>query len=296
MSARRTAARLSALYPPDWRERYGDELQALIVDMSGEGGVPWRQRADVVAAAGREWLRRLARDDREPRERMHRATAMVLCAWAAFMIAGAIVQKSSEHWQAALGGGRPEADVAFAALIFGAALGGSLVLSGIALTVPAMWRFLRDGNWPRIRRPLTVAAVLTAVWIATGAALIAWVHGLGAGIAWGLLGAAALAAWTAAAIRIARQLTLPAAILRIEGLLAIATSVTMAAMTVATGAWWVIVGSTSPGALSGTVGPGHSPLRLALIVALTLMIGAVALATAGARRAAATLPELTKPA
>jgi hypothetical protein len=56
MSASRTAGRLVRCYPRGWQARYGEELETLIVDMSGEGRVPWRVRADVAVGGGRERL------------------------------------------------------------------------------------------------------------------------------------------------------------------------------------------------------------------------------------------------
>ena len=44
---------LLRLYPRAWRERYGEELAALLQ----QTGVGWRQIVDVIAAASREWLR-----------------------------------------------------------------------------------------------------------------------------------------------------------------------------------------------------------------------------------------------
>lgn len=42
---------LTRLYPPTWRERYGDELDELLDERCG-----WREIADVVKAASRERL------------------------------------------------------------------------------------------------------------------------------------------------------------------------------------------------------------------------------------------------
>lgn len=53
MSSDRLARALLRLYPRAWRERYGDEFLALIVD----GGLTWREVVDVIGAAGVERIR-----------------------------------------------------------------------------------------------------------------------------------------------------------------------------------------------------------------------------------------------
>jgi hypothetical protein len=104
MSPARTAARLLRLYPASWRVRYGDELETLILDMSGGGRVPWRIRANV-AAAGRERLCAAGPGGDSADARVRGGASLVLWAWTLFVVAGAIVQRTSEHWDSALPGG-----------------------------------------------------------------------------------------------------------------------------------------------------------------------------------------------
>jgi hypothetical protein len=47
MRSDRFARRLLRLYPRSWRDRYGDELLALIED----SGLTWRKTANIVAVA-----------------------------------------------------------------------------------------------------------------------------------------------------------------------------------------------------------------------------------------------------
>jgi hypothetical protein len=47
MRSDRFARRLLRLYPRSWRDRYGDELLALIED----SGLTWRKSANIVAVA-----------------------------------------------------------------------------------------------------------------------------------------------------------------------------------------------------------------------------------------------------
>ena len=56
MSHDQTVRALLRLYPAAWRQRYGDELLALL----GESGLTFRIVLDVVLAAGVEWFRAAA--------------------------------------------------------------------------------------------------------------------------------------------------------------------------------------------------------------------------------------------
>ena len=307
MSPARTAARLLRLYPVSWRLRYGDELETLILDMSGERRVPWRIRADVAVAGGRERLRAAGLGGDSPDARVRGGASLVLWAWALFVVAGAIVQKTSEHWQQALPtGSHTAATVAFGGLI-GVAVGAAvLVGAGIALTLGALTRFLSAGNWAQIRRPVTRAAAVTAVFVAATVGLVAWAHGLSArdrqghdaayalvATVWALLGAGTLGAWTLAATRTAARLTLPAALLRHEARLATAVTAALGVMAAATAVWWVSVATVSPTALTGSVGRHGSAFVPPLVVAMVLMLVAVGLGAVGARRALRGLPLLS---
>ena len=306
MSAARTAGRLMRLYPASWRARYGEELEALILDMSTGRRVPWRVRADVAGAGGRERLRALGLGgDGTPRGRARRGAALVLWAWALFVLAGAIVQKSSEHWDAALPGTHALASLAFDSLLGVAVVASVLVLAGIGLTLGAVLGFLRDGGWPRIRRAALIAAAMTALLVAATAALVVWAHGLSrpdrqghdvaygiAFLAWGALGAGALVAWTAAATRIAACLPLPDVTLRLQTGLAVAVSVAMAVMAAATAVWWVAVADVAPAALTGPSAGHASALVPQLVAAMALMVVATGLGAAGARQAGRALGDL----
>ena len=157
-----SAGRLVRLYPRAWRERYGDELEALIVESSEGGRLHWRTWLDVARAAGRERLRSAGLGGDAPAAEEARGGALlVMCAWALFVIAGTIVQKYSEHWQDATpvaSRGLPSG--AFTALVIGAIGGGLLVLAGIALTLPSVAAFMHAGGWASVRRRVVVASGL----------------------------------------------------------------------------------------------------------------------------------------
>lgn len=291
MSAARTTTRLLRLYPVGWRERYGEELVELIVQTSGEGsGVPLRTQVDVALAGARERLRATGvHGDGALETQVRGGILLVLCAWALMVLAGFAVQRASEHWQSLTPpGSRSVPGAAFTALVVAAALGAVAVLSGIGLALPALRAFLRDGGWPAIRRRVLTATALTGLAIAATAGLVAWAHGLTgaqrdghdatyavAFVAWALLLAATLTAWTAAAVSTAHRLALPAATLRVETRLACAVATAMPAATAATAVWWTAVADAAP--------------RFGATAQLSGALAAMALATllgaAGARRA-----------
>lgn len=75
----RRVRRLVRLYPRSWRQRYGEEMAAVLTEQMAESGSSLRLRADVVRGAGHERLRevglRLAGSD--PVDRVRAGTAMV---------------------------------------------------------------------------------------------------------------------------------------------------------------------------------------------------------------------------
>jgi hypothetical protein len=306
MSPARTAARLLRLYPASWRLRYGDELETLILDMSDGGRVPWRIRADVAVTGGRERLRAAGVGGDSPDARVRGGVGLVLWGWALFVVAGAIVQKTSEHWQQALPAGRhTAATVAFGGLIGVAVAAALLVVAGIALTLPALRRFVGAGGWAQLRRPVTRAVAITAVFVAATVGLVTWAHGLSprdhqghdaayalVATVWALLGAGTLGGWTLAATRTAARLMLPASLLRAEARLATAVTAALGVMAAATAVWWVSVGGVAPTALTGSLGSHGSAFVPQLVVAMVLMLVALGLAGAGARRATRALPHL----
>jgi hypothetical protein len=295
VSARRDSLWLR-LYPRAWRARYGKELEDLVVETSGGGRPAWRVRRDLVRTGAGERLRSwgLAGDGVPPETQAKAGALLVLCAWSLFVVAGAAVQRFSEHWQDFTPlSGRALPTGAFQTLVVAALVGSGLVLVGGACVLPRLLGFLRGGGWGAIRRPV-IRAVLTGL-LATGATvgLALWAHRLDAsqrnghdlpyGLAFvvaGLFVAACLAAWTAALVTTAR---------RIE--LSVAASLTMLAMTIATATWWAALASRAPGALhEQPIGADVSPLVIQLMVAMVLMVVATGLAVIGASRALRALP------
>lgn len=293
---------LLRFYPRAWRARYGDELAALIMQSSGSRRPPWRVSSDIVLAGCRERLRAagIAGDGLTPHDRAQSGVMLVLWAWVLFVLGGIGVAKVSEHWQAAVAlssRGLPAA--AFDALVIAAAIGSLLVLSGIALTCLNLRRFLSAGGWTKVRRPVIRAAILTVLLVVATILLADWAHHLtnlqrnghdnaytGVFVLWILLFVACLFSWATATAVTARQIGIRERLLAVETSLAVAVSVAMTVMTVATAVWWGAVAQSAPWFFAGTrPGSVGTVLPLNLVIPACLMVIATALGTGGAARA-----------
>ena len=280
-------------YPSAWRERYGSELMSVIEAESSSDRIPWRVRLDVVLAGLSLRLRSsgLVADDVPPESRARAGLLLVLSAWSAIVVAGIGLQETSEHWQSftpASERGVPAA--AFGGVIAAAAVGSAAVLFGILLVARPLIAFLRAGGWMSVRRPIVRAACSTLATAVVLAVVVAWAHELpgtqrdGSNLPYAVsyLALAActiwtIAAWTLAAVAVARRLDLTATILRREAWLAVTVSLAMVAITAATTVWWVTIAAAAPGFLGGDV-------PVTMLVLLLTMLAATGTAATGAAR------------
>ena len=299
MSAQRTTRRLVRLYPRAWRERHGDELAALILETSAGRRVTWRTRADVALSAAREHAHRLTPSGGPASERSRAGLILALWAWMLFVCAGATVQKISEHWQGSVPTSqRALPSAAFDALIAGAVAGGILVLAGLAVLLPAAWRFLRSSNGSDIHAPLARSAAATLLTLAAGSALVVYAHDLtpsqrqggdaaysAAFATFALLVALCLASWATTAGALVRRLELPIRALRAEAALACLLAGAMLAVTVATLLWWSSAASASPAFLAAAQPRAHTHSGSMLLLggAVAAMLVATLVAATGAR-------------
>jgi hypothetical protein len=156
MTAARTARRLGACYPRAWCERYGEELEELIVLAAGGGSVDWNTRLDVLRGAARERARCALGlgPGGGPHERSREGVAAVLCAWAVFAVAGSVVAKTSEHWNEVMLGRVPViATLGFDALRIAAVVTAAFVVVGMLVALPAALELLRREGLAAHRRP-----------------------------------------------------------------------------------------------------------------------------------------------
>ena len=292
--------RLLRWYPAVWQQRYGAELAALIEDTYPDGAVPWRCRLGLLRSGTVERLREagLTGTATPPSDGVRAGSVLVLRAWAVFVVAGVSFANRADNWPGTGSGRLPAAGYDVAA---GAGLvGGVIVMLAAAICAPSVARFLRAGGWPMIRRPVVLAAALTAVTVVVIAALAVWAGQLGPrernGGLWtysaffvvaALLFSGTVMSWSGAAAAAARRTELRRGVLRCCCALAVMLTLVMAAVAAGTVAWWAGVAARAPWFLDGTAPGSAGTVTPPVLVAVgTLMILALALSIVGARRAA----------
>jgi hypothetical protein len=296
-------------FPPRWRHRYGDEFAALIEDeLDGRTPTP-RFRLAIVAAGLRERGHEsgLAGHPPPAAERVRTGSLLVLCAWAAFMVAGGSLVKAAEHFQQAIPAPSRALSVdTYDTVAVVAVIAGLLVVAGAVVAVPAFRAFLAGGGWASMRRPVVRAGAVTAVTVGAGAGLRAVAQHLTAAqrngtdglyslafVAVVLLLATSLGLWTAAAVAVVRRLGLSRAVLGTEAVLATTVTAAMVLMTAATAVWWASIATTAPWFLQGTkAGSPASAFAPNLAVTMALMLLASAVALYGAARLARSWAEM----
>ena len=300
-------------YPSEWRTRYGDEMTALMEDSyDSPRNVPGRDRLDLVRSGLAERARAISlfRSAPSPAELVRDGSALVLCGWAFFLIAGGGFGKFTDRWEA----GTPRAtrwlagagfDVAVAMGIAGCAL----VLFAAAVVGPSFARMVREGGWERVRRPVTCAVAAVTLALVLLAAMAGWAHHLSAVdrngglplysaafVLSGLVVVASVGAVAAAGVAVARQTALAGKTLRVLGVLAVALTAVMAVLLAGMAAWWGAEASGAPRVLLDGIGNGvpylSSTLPPTLLGAGLLMLLGLALGIVGSLRVARSLRSL----
>ena len=237
-------ANLLRWYPRAWRERYGEELLALIQDTQDEGRPTWRLRIGVIWGGLRE-------RGHQARQAGTAAVKRLTAHQWTMLVAGTIIATLPENlsespppargWQAA---------AAFDALLAAVALAGAVVLASGLVALPALVRFLRAGGWPKIRRPVAWAAGATVA-AGGGLARLALVSGsrspaqldaswayLAGYLATGLAITVAMGLWAIAAEATARHLTLDPRLRTAQLMLVAVTPATVTVVLVTLNLWW----------------------------------------------------------
>jgi hypothetical protein len=153
-------ARLLRWYPRAWRERYGEELLALIQDTVDDGRPTWRLRLGVAWGGLRErghQAGRAAKAGAAKRSTMVPRWLMILLTGLLFTNLPLQFKMSpppARAWQATAA---LDVVAAVAAFICAVLLVGSLAARS------AVVRFLRAGGWPKIRRRVAWAAGATGL-------------------------------------------------------------------------------------------------------------------------------------
>ena len=282
-------------YPAAWRERYGDEFIALLEETS-EGRQPTRATRISLAIAG---LRQRARtaglsdDTASPRDRRRSSTLVILVAWGLFVLAGCAFAKLSEHADTAVSASARWRVLASYRIVEGLAIvAGCAVVAGILVCGRPFISYLRSGGWPAVRPPIVLAVAITCVAGGGTVALATWAHRLApaaretgawpygpAFVAWTITVAAAIVAWTVAAVVVASRIDIPDDRLRGEVLLSRVVVIAMLGMTIAFAIWWAAVSESAPAFIGS---------QLDLMMLFAAMVLADMIATTGAVRGACT--------
>ncbi len=305
----RTRARLLRLYPPSWRARYGEELEALILASRADGGGGWRGTIDVAGAGLRERLRSWGLSGDGPSEQRTRSALLaILSSWALIVLGGGALQRFSEHWEATTpASARALPSAAFGVLVIAGALGCALIATGILIALPGLGRLWRAGGLTTVRRPLAAAAAVTVAAAAATGCLVLWAHQLDSAqrnggdlayslafLAWAALAAATLLSWTGAAVACGRRISLSETVMRVEAGLGVAVAVAAITATTAACVWWAALATDAPWVLHGSItGSGGSALAAPMLLAAALMALGSVIAATGARVCAKRLPRST---
>jgi hypothetical protein len=263
-------ARLLRWYPRAWRERYGEELLALIQDTLDDGRPTWRLRLGVIGSGLSERGHQAGRAGRAAVKRWARTGSRPLTVTVGLMVisipAGLKTPlPPARAWQAM---------AAFDALAGILAFTGVCVLASALVAVPAFAAFLREGGWPKIRRRVAWATGATVPAGGAVAWLTLWLRSMSfaqLSRSWAyLIGAfvttlalvVALGLWASAAAATARQLRLAARAQAAQVLLAAATLTAVLAIVPANCLWLAAIQSSLPWLVVGLA-------NLALMGAIT---------------------------
>ncbi len=289
-------------YPSQWRERYGDEMAALLEDTYATASeVPRRQRVRLAWSGLGERARAagLVGWSQSPDVRLRGGSLLVLCGWAFYVVAGAIFAKTADHSSSPSPPSAHRVTTGSLNVVGAAAGAGCLIVLLAALVVlPAFVRFVRSGGWRQVSRTVVIAAASVAGSAVLLVVLVAWAHRLNAqdrngGLpvyGWffvlvSLAFFAAIACGTVAAVAVARRVELPGATLRALGLMAVALVGTMGLAFVSLVAWWASEAAHAPRFLAQVIGNGmpfqSSVVPPTLLVSGVLMVLGLALGLAG---------------
>jgi hypothetical protein len=149
------AGRLLRWYPRAWRERYGEELLALIQDTLDEGRPTWRLRLGVIRSGLGERVHQAVRTGTAAAKRASTG-------WLLTVVAALNLGNLPWNLKAPLPAARVwQKTAALDALVGAFTLTGVVVLASGLVAAPAFVAFLREGGWPKIRRRVAWAAGAT---------------------------------------------------------------------------------------------------------------------------------------
>jgi hypothetical protein len=291
--------RLLKAYPRAWRDRYGDELAALVEEQcAGSTRLPPAVVWSLLRGGLVERWRVLASSadlpDAEVRQR--RGAALVLVAWTLFVLGGIDFAKYAEHWTDHVPVPQRHAPAgAFSLVQVGAALGVVLVVVAALLTLPALRGFVRRGGAPELRVRLRMPAGLTAATLLALGGIAVWAHHLtparrngadaayaATAAAFSLLAATCLMSWTGFAVSLVARLELPGRVVRAEAGLAVALAALMGAMSVALVVWWTTMAARGSTFFAATASArSASALSAPMVTVAAIWVLALTIAAVG---------------
>lgn len=294
----REPALLVRLYPIAWRARYGEELEALILETAGDR-ISWRVRRNVATAAAREHLRNLlGRTNQTPREALSASLPTMLWAWLLVAIGGGVVGKTSEHWAGATPAPiRALPEHASGVFVAGAMAGSGIIVVGMLVALPATLQVIRQQRHI-LARQASICAAITLLLVVATFGLAAWAHTLTSAqrnghdelygfafVSWALWAVVTLGAWTRLGTSITRRLELTVLVLQAEAVLSTAAALAMAAVTVGAVLWWVTLAHSAPWVLTGRTASSHgSGIAGQLVLATFAMASGTVLAASASIR------------
>jgi len=233
-------AHLLRWYPRAWRERYGEELLALIQDSLREGRSAWPLQLSVIwgglGERGRQARHAAAAAFKAARSDKG-STILLAGLICGFGLDGLTASSAARPWQA----------VALDAVLAAVALTGALVLADGLVAFPALVRFLRAGGWPKIRRRVGWAAGVSAV--AVGSVVFVWGSDWQSqqNLSWAILAGllvtglttmGAIGLWSATATATARHLTLAPGVRAAQLMLGAVLPTAVSVMIATSALWW----------------------------------------------------------
>ena len=247
-----------ALYPPDWRARYGEELESLVGDLRRGGRAPLPMVFDLFFGAISAWV--TTGRGALMTERSKDALISVLWSWVAFAAIGAWFGHDLGIYPTAISAQRvallhpavPDAyNVLMAAGSFGVL---ATAVAALAFAFDAVRYAIRTGQ-RRLFLLMGVPVVVAAAWLG-GLQLLPVDNsagGLSFAVGWLLLGVAGIAASTQAVVTVIRTAEFEPRTWRVGGIAAAAVTAAMVVATGSTIVWGIIerMGEANPGDASG---------------------------------------------
>lgn len=305
MRRNRDVRRLLRWYPPSWRARYEEEFVAFLEDRLEDAPLTRRFRYSVALAGVRQrcYGSGALGTRAAPSTQRRTGSLIVLVAWSVMVIGGAALEKTAEHFPAALPArSRAFAEFSFNATAVAGIVGSLLVIVGALIAIPGLARFLRAKRWPEVRKRFWTATLVSAVLVVATLGLSLWAHHLtpaqrngsddvysGAFVAFALVVVMTIGLWARTAVAVASRIDFTPRELRRESGVALGVALTSIAVIAGTSVWWIQMALHAPSFLDGTPGGVAASLPSAqlIVIMVPMVIGTLA-ALWGASRIAVT--------